>query len=154
MQPVYRPQPVFFFSYACRLRVFFFFFLMIRRPPRSTLFPYTTLFRSCAAIAGVTVRRPFADVDLWEFFLRLPAEVKCPDQRDKTLARSLLRGNLPDPILDRRDKTYFDDHVMAQVDYATLRRLLATPRHRMPGVDYRRLAQRIEQGNFNRFDWF
>src|SRR2546426_10654693 len=28
------------------LVVFFFFFLMIRRPPRSTLFPYTTLFRS------------------------------------------------------------------------------------------------------------
>src|SRR3712207_9456853 len=25
-----------------------FYFLMIRRPPRSTLFPYTTLFRSCA----------------------------------------------------------------------------------------------------------
>src|SRR5438874_3415872 len=29
-----------------RLMYFFFFFLMIRRPPRSTLFPYTTLFRS------------------------------------------------------------------------------------------------------------
>src|SRR2546426_4512949 len=28
------------------LTCFFFFFLMIRRPPRSTLFPYTTLFRS------------------------------------------------------------------------------------------------------------
>src|SRR6266478_3142453 len=28
------------------LSLFFFFFLMIRRPPRSTLFPYTTLFRS------------------------------------------------------------------------------------------------------------
>src|SRR2546427_7066946 len=28
------------------LSVLFFFFLMIRRPPRSTLFPYTTLFRS------------------------------------------------------------------------------------------------------------
>src|SRR5688572_33461296 len=27
-----------------------FFFLMIRRPPRSTLFPYTTLFRSAAAL--------------------------------------------------------------------------------------------------------
>src|SRR5712692_11178607 len=27
---------------------YFFFFLMIRRPPRSTLFPYTTLFRSSA----------------------------------------------------------------------------------------------------------
>src|SRR5688572_31818081 len=30
---------------------FFFFFLMIRRPPRSTLFPYTTLFRSCYVVA-------------------------------------------------------------------------------------------------------
>src|SRR5256885_15980727 len=29
---------------------FFFFFLMIRRPPRSTLFPYTTLFRSVSVI--------------------------------------------------------------------------------------------------------
>src|SRR5436189_807093 len=32
--------PCYFYS------IFFFFFLMIRRPPRSTLFPYTTLFRS------------------------------------------------------------------------------------------------------------
>src|SRR3712207_7476187 len=31
------------------LSVLFFFFLMIRRPPRSTLFPYTTLFRSSSA---------------------------------------------------------------------------------------------------------
>src|SRR5256885_3968697 len=31
---------------------FFFFFLMIRRPPRSTLFPYTTLFRSPDAAAN------------------------------------------------------------------------------------------------------
>src|SRR2546430_10376255 len=30
----------------------FFFFLMIRRPPRSTLFPYTTLFRSVSANSG------------------------------------------------------------------------------------------------------
>src|SRR5271165_7467842 len=30
----------------CLCLIFFFFFLMIRRPPRSTLFPYTTLFRS------------------------------------------------------------------------------------------------------------
>src|SRR3712207_4241221 len=32
--------------YSCHLLFIFFFFLMIRRPPRSTLFPYTTLFRS------------------------------------------------------------------------------------------------------------
>src|SRR6266702_7568389 len=50
---------------------FFFFFLMIRRPPRSTLFPYTTLFRSrcrrrrcpsrsrpCMAAARSAHRRP------------------------------------------------------------------------------------------------
>src|SRR3712207_7454117 len=32
-----------------------FFFLMIRRPPRSTLFPYTTLFRSCYRVEGGVV---------------------------------------------------------------------------------------------------
>src|SRR3989442_15137505 len=38
---------LFLFIYLCSaLFFFFFFFLMIRRPPRSTLFPYTTLFRS------------------------------------------------------------------------------------------------------------
>src|SRR2546422_6054655 len=31
--------------------ILFFFFLMIRRPPRSTLFPYTTLFRSSSELA-------------------------------------------------------------------------------------------------------
>src|SRR3712207_6982799 len=36
------------YSYCKQVTIFyvFFFFLMIRRPPRSTLFPYTTLFRS------------------------------------------------------------------------------------------------------------
>src|SRR2546429_9716320 len=34
------------FSSNSSHQVLFFFFLMIRRPPRSTLFPYTTLFRS------------------------------------------------------------------------------------------------------------
>src|SRR5215469_17232753 len=37
---------IFFFVLVCLFWMFFFFFLMIRRPPRSTLFPYTTLFRS------------------------------------------------------------------------------------------------------------
>src|SRR5256885_10581771 len=35
------------------LFVLFFFFLMIRRPPRSTLFPYTTLFRSLVTFAQI-----------------------------------------------------------------------------------------------------
>src|ERR1019366_9939386 len=37
-------------SLASLFLFFFFFFLMIRRPPRSTLFPYTTLFRSCGSV--------------------------------------------------------------------------------------------------------
>src|SRR5205085_12310737 len=51
-------------------RLPFFFFLMIRRPPRSTLFPYTTLFRSqfgvrpeCPFVAGWIARHPeYADL--------------------------------------------------------------------------------------------
>src|SRR2546430_11319435 len=45
---------------------FLFFFLMIRRPPRSTLFPYTTLFRSdihLHAVEGVLVHAPDGDAD-------------------------------------------------------------------------------------------
>src|SRR2546430_6128428 len=37
--------------------VIFFFFLMIRRPPRSTLFPYTTLFRSSLLITSATAAK-------------------------------------------------------------------------------------------------
>src|SRR5699024_12409285 len=42
-----------------------FFFLMIRRPPRSTLFPYTTLFRSCGWVCQrryATLYRPLSCV--------------------------------------------------------------------------------------------
>src|SRR2546421_11939785 len=39
----------FCYCFSC---FFFFFFLMIRRPPRSTLFPYTTLFRSSRGSPG------------------------------------------------------------------------------------------------------
>src|SRR5476651_2749601 len=43
-----------FVEYCCLFwYLFFFFFLMIRRPPRSTLFPYTTLFRSTAWLAAL-----------------------------------------------------------------------------------------------------
>src|SRR5437762_5048923 len=45
--------PFLFFYYFFFFFFFFFFFLMLRRPPRSTLFPYTTLFRSL--FGGYTV---------------------------------------------------------------------------------------------------
>src|SRR5208337_5639651 len=46
----------FLFSFLVLLFfLFFFFFLMIRRPPRSTLFPYTTLFRSTAMSGAIVI---------------------------------------------------------------------------------------------------
>src|SRR2546430_16675659 len=42
---------LFFYYLPVLFLFFFFFFLMIRRPPRSTLFPYTTLFRSLGGSA-------------------------------------------------------------------------------------------------------
>src|SRR5215204_6959559 len=53
-------SPVLFWNFVLVLSLFFvfFFFLMIRRPPRSTLFPYTTLFRSVLrhhAVEGLDV---------------------------------------------------------------------------------------------------
>lgn len=106
-----------------------------------------------AAMAGVTIRRPLADVDLWEFFLSLRAEVKFPMLRWKALARQALRGVIPDEILDRPKKTLFDDHVMRQIDYPTLERLLVKPRHRIDGVDYDVLAERIERREMAFHEW-
>src|SRR2546426_9943318 len=48
----------YYFSHPSFRLSFFFFFLMIRRPPRSTLFPYTTLFRS-----DYTGQRQHSDAD-------------------------------------------------------------------------------------------
>ena len=106
-----------------------------------------------AAMAGVTIRRPLADVDLWEFFLSLRAEVKFPLLRWKALARQALRGVIPDEILDRPKKTLFDDHVMRQIDYPTLERLLVKPRHRLDGVDYDVLAERIARREMAFHEW-
>src|SRR5260221_5882133 len=43
--------------------MFIFFFLMIRRPPRSTLFPYTTLFRSLVEVRRLADRTNDAEVN-------------------------------------------------------------------------------------------
>src|SRR5258708_18315638 len=57
-----------------------FFFLMIRRPPRSTLFPYTTLFRS---IRGRNVPLGFH-----HFFLEKPLESRIEDRKSTRLNSS------------------------------------------------------------------
>jgi hypothetical protein len=95
------------------------------------------------SIAGVTERRPFADIDLWELFLGLPAEIKYPDPRRKTLVKTLLRGRVPDPILVRQDKTLFDDFVASSIDYEMLERHISPQGFAMPGIDYDGLRTRL-----------
>src|SRR5256885_12247752 len=58
----------------------FFFFLMIRRPPRSTLFPYTTLFRSVPCRCP----RPSRSAPAW----RLRAAGSAPGDRKSTRLNS------------------------------------------------------------------
>src|SRR5437764_6046923 len=76
--------------------LFSFFFLIIRRPPRSTLFPYTTLFRSCKAgrRASVSGRR-------------------CRHERPATpraLRRVARRANGARDILDRKSTRLNSSH--------------------------------------------
>ncbi len=98
------------------------------------------------AASGVRVRRPWTDIDLWEFFLSLRAETKYPDiQPKKLLPRRLLRDKVPEEILDRQQKTYFDDWLMAMIDYPFLRRLYTAPNVRIAGVDYDRLAEHLRR---------
>ena len=107
-----------------------------------------------ADMHGVTVRRPFADVDVWELFLSIPAEQKFPTTSSKALVRRFLRGRVPDEILDRRDKTVFNDHVASHVDYAALRDLVGSPAVRLPGVRYERLAERLANQDLGVVDAF
>src|SRR2546429_4388989 len=74
-------------KFASRL-VFLFFFLMIRRPPRSTLFPYTTLFRSLSNFIthgsrlGLTRVSRFAGASQLRAAALIPAQA-LPQQRSE-----------------------------------------------------------------------
>src|SRR3712207_8491565 len=79
-----------------------FFFLMIRRPPRSTLFPYTTLFRSTTTLEGPRLVRD----------LRVPLlEVAL-----STATARMLRVRLGDRMSDRKSTRLNSSH--ANISYA------------------------------------
>src|SRR2546421_8908662 len=66
------------FSASC-----FFFFLMIRRPPRSTLFPYTTLFRSVFRQALELGKRVRAETAIGESPASVPAAAAGTEARSE-----------------------------------------------------------------------
>src|SRR2546430_3378508 len=85
---------------------------MIRRPPRSTLFPYTTLFRSVDGRAMGA--RDEANRVLRDTVLRAPLRGCCPARRDRSalarLARPFLLGR------DRKSTRLNSSH--SQISYA------------------------------------
>lgn len=101
------------------------------------------------AVAGVSARQPFGDIDLWNFFLSLPAQLKFPNQEGKGLLRQLMRGRVPDEILDRRSKTVFGTATLGRLDYAVLQRWLVDPEVRVPGIDYSLLAEALAARNLD-----
>jgi asparagine synthase (glutamine-hydrolysing) len=101
-------------------------------------------FSICAEYCRMSVIRPLNDVDLTEFLISLPAHLKFPDSRSKSLIRETMRGLLPDEIVDRPKKTSFNEDTLARVDYSELRRWLLGGEYRMPGVDYEQLARHLE----------
>jgi len=66
----------------------FFFFLMIRRPPRSTLFPYTTLFRSEASV-GIGLGTLFLAREGFSFAMlrRMPEVTEVEVDEDERVER-------------------------------------------------------------------
>src|SRR2546422_6114706 len=87
--------------------IFFFFFLMIRRPPRSTLFPYTTLFRSvgnCAEVLPALVRRGFTpDIVTDQTSAHDPLNGYIPAGFSPTEAAELRRKSPDDSVQRARD---------------------------------------------------
>src|SRR3712207_8720389 len=73
----------------------YFFFLMIRRPPRSTLFPYTTLFRSLRPLRAASARAlgerasaAYDEASVVEVYFERVAVDARKVERERVLARS------------------------------------------------------------------
>src|SRR6516165_12189123 len=80
------------YLYSFCILSFFFFFLMRRRPPRSTLFPYTTLFRSRTRRPGRRTRPP----DSWR-----PAAARSEEHTSELQSQSNLVCRL---LLEKKKK--------------------------------------------------
>src|SRR3989442_11062928 len=86
-----------------------FFFLMIRRPPRSTLFPYTTLFRSHA----VTVDAPLV-VDGIERALEDGIELRSEEHTSELQSRPHLVCRL---LLEKKKKIIYKNEQSHHINY-------------------------------------
>src|SRR5215207_4326685 len=109
--------------------VFFFFFLMIRRPPRSTLFPYTTLFRSDHANTNV----PSAMASLTKDGQRLGDRVRSEEHTSEFQSRVDLVCRL---LLEKKKDSY-------QLAWSTHAPTTSKSPGRSPGVSWSVIHGRI-----------
>src|SRR5258706_3864338 len=107
-------------NYADVRPVIFFFFLMIRRPPRSTLFPYTTLFRSMAECVCTSVEKRSSTVTA----LAESASTEVRSEEHTSELQSLT--NLVCRLLLEKKKTALTSHRRSIPSESTL---LPTPQH-------------------------
>src|SRR5256885_12666758 len=92
---------------------------MIRRPPRSTLFPYTTLFRSSTSDAGhsreVAAGDRYEFGDNWRRFLAVLSEERI-SQAEASLKQALRADTLEGQRLDRKSTRLNSSHLV--ISYA------------------------------------
>src|SRR5918996_4699 len=131
----------------CRsLGAFFFFFLMIRRPPRSTLFPYTTLFRSLREAV-----LPYRRVEDEQDFVRRPFDLARRDAPDLLQLRHQVDARVQPPGgVDEHDSGGIGararaDDVHAGAVRPNLELLDGGGAKRVCGADERRLAALLHQ---------
>src|SRR5258708_8963509 len=80
---------------------------MIRRPPRSTLFPYTTLFRSLSLMWTEASRRGFSLVDIVRWMAEGPAQLAGLEERKGQLRRAFRH---PTHDIDRKSTRLNSSH--------------------------------------------
>src|SRR3712207_8921424 len=89
------------------------FFLMIRRPPRSTLFPYTTLFRSDAATPtedDLDFQTRLQDLDMYVLIDRsgsMTAEIRSEEHTSELQSRQYLVCRL---LLEKKNKLQYHQY--------------------------------------------
>src|SRR2546430_7879575 len=94
---------IYVYTYV-ELLIFFFFFLMIRRPPRSTLFPYTTLFRSAQLRSCLQARRrcpPWCSAAASAGWVPLPLTLRSEEHTSELQSQSNLVCRL---LLEKKKK--------------------------------------------------
>src|SRR2546423_13878863 len=123
----------------------FFFFLMIRRPPRSTLFPYTTLFRSTLKVLPVladlellpheearTLEEAYRFLRSVEHRLQIEAEQQTHTLPENSEELRRLAGSLGFPSAEKFNRAVREH---TQKVRAIFRRVISTPKSAPPSVE-------------------